>query len=335
MMPLKIPHLRRCFVFFVMATYAPVRLIPRKSRALHLRHFERHQLSEVFAVRSYLKIILTVLLLLASPVWASEPKVAGSKPVDPAACKVLEKAATRLQLTDVEVFDARKSKLLKGFWNLSFSSVESGRMILFTDGEVAIPVVQKLKGNAAGNAVFREWQGIFVGDVHPDTSWVYLLKNGTVPDHYVLIVDNLWTETAADFMDWFEGKRSTSPYGEIEINRGASVYFVPSFGVFSRTDADLSKHYYALLDGGFLPAKYVVTALSRIDQAHKRDTDLLMRQVLVLVGPKRKEEYLRTFKMQDLKGIRTRTQKSYRKVGLNLPKFLIADGRFFMRNEDR
>jgi hypothetical protein len=33
-----------------MATYVQVRFIPRKSRALHLRHFERHQVSEVFAV---------------------------------------------------------------------------------------------------------------------------------------------------------------------------------------------------------------------------------------------------------------------------------------------
>jgi hypothetical protein len=207
-------------------------------------------------------------------------------------------------------------------------------MILFTDGELAVPVVQKLIGNTPGNAVFREWQGMFVGDVHPDASWAYLLKEGTVPGHTVVIVDNLWTNTAAAFMDWFEGKRSSGPYVEIEANRGASVYFVPSFGVFSRTDTDLSRHYYALLDGGFLPERYVVTALSRIDQAYKRDTDLLMRQVLVLVGPKRKEEYLRAFNAQDLNEIQKRTQESYRRVGLNLPKFLIADGRFFMRLED-
>jgi hypothetical protein len=263
-----------------------------------------------------MKIVLTVILLLASPplflaslALAFQFKTVGPEPVDPAAVKVLEKAATRLQLTDVELFDARKSKLLKSFWNLSFSSIESGRMILFTDGDVAVPVVQKLKGDAPGNAVFREWQGMCVGDVHPDTSWAYLLKEGTAPDHSIVIVDNLWTETAADFMDWFEGKRSSGPYGDIEINREASVYFIPSFGVFSHTDADLSKHYYALLDGGILPAKYVVTALSRIDQAHKLDTDLLMRQVLVLVGPKRKEEYLRAFNAQNLKGIRKRTQE--------------------------
>jgi hypothetical protein len=51
-MPLKIPHLLRCFDFLVMATYVQVLFIPRNPRALHLRHFERHQVSEVFAVRS-------------------------------------------------------------------------------------------------------------------------------------------------------------------------------------------------------------------------------------------------------------------------------------------
>jgi hypothetical protein len=288
-----------------------------------------------------MKTVLIVLFLFAShplflpsPAWASELSLAGPESVDPAAVKILEKAAAQLQLTNVEVFDARKSKLLKGFWNLSFSSAQSGRMILFTDGELAVPVVQKLKGNTPGNAVFREWQGMFVGDVRPDTSWAYLLKKGTASDHSVVIVDNLWANTAAAFMDWFESKSSTGPYGDIKIDRGASVYFVPSLGVFSRTDAELSKHYYALLDGGFLPAKYVVSALSRIDQAYKRDTDLLMRQVLVLVGPKRKEEYLRAFNAQNLKEIRKMARESYRRVGLNLPKFLIADGRFFMRLED-
>jgi hypothetical protein len=51
-MPLKKPHLPRCFDFLVMAAYAQVRLTPLKSCALHLRHFERYQVSEVFAVGS-------------------------------------------------------------------------------------------------------------------------------------------------------------------------------------------------------------------------------------------------------------------------------------------
>ena len=42
MIPLKIPHLLRCFDFLVTAAYAKVRLIPLKSRALHLEHFERN-----------------------------------------------------------------------------------------------------------------------------------------------------------------------------------------------------------------------------------------------------------------------------------------------------
>jgi hypothetical protein len=50
LMPLKISHLRRCFDLLVMATYAQVGFIPRKSRALRLGYFERHQISKIFAV---------------------------------------------------------------------------------------------------------------------------------------------------------------------------------------------------------------------------------------------------------------------------------------------
>ena len=230
-------------------------------------------------------------LFLGSHTWAFDFKDSAPKPVDPAAIKVLEKLAGNLRLTEVELFDARESGLIEGFWSLSFSSPKAGRIILFTNGDLAVPVVQQLSGDSSGNAVFRGWQGIFTGNVSPDPSWAYLLKKGTAPGHYVVIVDNLWTETSADFIDWFEGKRKECPYGDLEIDSRASLYFVPSFGIFSRTDGDLSKHFYALVDGKFFPEKYVVMALSRIDQAYKRDPGLLMRQVLAFVGPKQKDDW--------------------------------------------
>ena len=273
-------------------------------------------------------------LFLGSHTWAFDFKDSAPKPVDPAAIKVLEKLAGNLRLTEVELFDARKSGLIKGFWSLSFSSPEAGRIILFTNGDLAVPVVQRLSGDSSGNAVFRGWQGIFTGNVSPDPSWAYLLKKGTAPGHYVVIVDNLWTETVADFIDWFEGKRKECPYGDLEIDSQASLYFVPSFGIFSRTDGDLSKHFYALVEGKFFPEMYVVMALSRIDQAYKRDPGLLMRQVLAFVGPKQKDDYLRMVKKGNLKKLQRRTRESYKKMGLGLPKYLVADGRFFMRLED-
>jgi hypothetical protein len=273
-------------------------------------------------------------LFLSSHVWAFDYKDAALKPVDPAAIKVLEKLAGNLRLTEVELFDARKSGLIEGFWSLSFSSSEAERIILFTNGDLAVPVVQQLRGDSSGNAVFRGWQGLFVGDVHPDPSWAYLLKKGTASGHDVVIVDNLWTETAADFIDWFEGKRKECPYGDLEIDSRASVYFVPSFSVFSKMDSDLSKHFYALVDGKFFPEKYVVMALSRMDQAYKHDPGLLMHQVLAFVGPKQKDDYVRMVKNGNLEKLQRRTRESYKKMGMGLPKYLVADGRFFMRLED-
>jgi hypothetical protein len=47
MIPLKIPHLRRCLDFLVTAVY--------DKYVLHLRHFERNHISGFFAVQSIIK----------------------------------------------------------------------------------------------------------------------------------------------------------------------------------------------------------------------------------------------------------------------------------------
>jgi hypothetical protein len=59
-----------------------------------------------------------------------------------------------------------------------------------------------------------------------------------------------------------------------------------------------------------------------------------MHQVLAFVGPKQKDDYVRMVKNGNLEKLQRRTRESYKKMGMGLPKYLVADGRFFMRLED-
>lgn|GEM_PF-1458321 len=75
-MPLKIHHLLRCVDFFAMAAYVRVRFIPRKSRSLNLRHFERYRFSGLFAARSVLGFTLLAAAVGAAP---APPPAAGQE----------------------------------------------------------------------------------------------------------------------------------------------------------------------------------------------------------------------------------------------------------------
>ena len=277
----------------------------------------KHVMNYICPNRNKLVIAISISFFLFTTGSAANAKVVEKCPTSKAnQCKaggqVLAQLINKMDSTNVDYYlwDAKQSKMINGFWHLSFfDSIANQRYIVFTDGKYLVPnVIPAVPGRDVSNmdekTVNKALKAVIAREkdrrlaipnrgmatpvnqipLEQNQMWLgpidvkkmvaegsaYLLVKGREKYGAIIIVDDLMSDTVAMFLDDFRNKEK-----KWEGYTDASIYFVPFFGFMgSQHSSFLGKYFYGMMEAK-VPALQAVYNLSRLSPGSKINKNLL------------------------------------------------------------
>ncbi|WP_207690327.1 hypothetical protein [Desulfonema limicola] len=268
---------------------------------------------------------------------------------------VFKKFANQMNLENAILWDAKTSEMIPGFWHFSFEdTLANQHFVVFTNSRYMIPNLipvvpgRDLKGTenkpefqkeisrqkSQQNRIIKpinqiqiEQEGMFLGKINPE-KWAVKLIQGEKEKGYILLIDTLWDENLANFLDEFRNyDKKWRKY------KGYTIWFAPFFGFMGHEhSAILGKHYHALVKTGIPPVQ-AAYGLSRVSQAVKANKFRLREYAYQLAGTDKKAAYdknLLKIHSSSVFALNTETIK----LGIMNPQYYIIDGKVHFWGND-
>ncbi|MFH0727908.1 MAG: hypothetical protein V2B19_16400 [Pseudomonadota bacterium] len=279
---------------------------------------------------------------------------------------IMSEMVKRLGQSEAEyvLYDAKESKLLNGFWSLSFKDTISERnFIIYTNGQYLVPnVMPIIPGRDFKNVENLESKSAaFKAAVERENMrQAEVSKNGMpFPVNQITLEQNGMWLGPVEIERWVEQKiayeliKGTKGHSKIIIidnlmkdtaavfidefrskkekwpDKEASIYFVPFFGGFGGTHAAfVGKYFYSLVESGVAPIDAVYN-LSRLATSTKINQSILKEYCTNFVKPENKPHFLRMSLETPSETVIMRNAAAI-KLGIMIPSYYIVNGQLQM-----
>lgn len=313
---------------------------------------------------------LTILALFLMANISSAKVLINCQPPQNEQCKaafgVMNEMIKNLGETEAEylLWDAKESRLLTGFWSLSFKDMIADKtFVVYTNGKYLVPnIMPILPGRDFKNSEKENTKSPLVAAAmaRENKRQAGVMKNGMpFPVNQITLEQNgmwlgpmeidKWVQQKIAF-ELIKGKKDHSKIVIIDDlmkdtvaifldefrnskskwpDKEASVYFVPFFGFMGNAHSALVGKYFYSLVGANVEAVNAAFELSRLAPATKINQELLKEYCNNLVGLKNKAVFHRM-------SLETPTQtvplmnKAAMTMGIMLPSYYTVNGQFKM-----